>query len=114
MYSATVNQQPKRSQNSGRLRMGLLLGRSRKWGKIRRVQIKIVRLWIESHCFGPELSLDSLDHAELIGRVFVEDMRRALARCCKHLAHYGIIGVRVHMVAYLKCLNQSSAVRIHN
>ena len=91
------------------------LGRSR----VGRVEVgsvheETVRLGVESHGFGPELSIDGVDFAVLIGRVFVEDVDLAFVRGDKDHLGRGIVGDGVGPGGDGKGLDDLSAVRIHD
>src|ERR1700720_633286 len=73
--------------------MGLLRSGRRRRAKIRSIQIEVVCLWIETHRLGSELSPDSLDDAELIWGVFIENMERPLSRCCEQLPVFSCLYV---------------------
>src|SRR5882762_7312600 len=66
IFLAPINQYAKRSRNRLSLRMRILLRWSRSRTKIRGGQKKVVRLWIETHCFGAKLGIDRFDFRELV------------------------------------------------
>ena len=77
-HLAPVNQQAKCSRLGSRLRTLLFRVRGGRL-EIGGVDEQIVRLRIERHGFRAELRLDRLDHAEFIGRVFMENVNRSVA-----------------------------------
>src|ERR1700676_961809 len=109
-----INQEAERSRNWDRIRTRFLRSGSGRWTKVSRGQVEVVGLWIERHCFGPELCLDGLNRAKLVRRIFVEYMDYAFARrrvrqtCCI------VIDVGVHTVPERECLNDHSVVCIHD
>src|ERR1700738_3868022 len=81
----SVNENVEVARLGPRLRMRLLF-RWSGWGiEIRRTQEKLVRFWINLNSFGAEFSLDCLNLAELVGRIFVENVNHALF--CGHEEH---------------------------
>src|ERR1700693_6316362 len=77
--SAPVSQHAKVSRFRPGKRIGLFFRGSRRRIKIRRAQEKIVGLGIDLHRLCPVLSLDRLNLAELVRRIFVENVDHALA-----------------------------------
>ncbi len=94
--------------------MGLFFSGSRWRIKIRRAQEKVVGLWIDLHRLRPVLGLYRLDLAELVGRVFVEDVNHAFARRDKQQTRCGLKDVSVHSGGDGKRLDDFSIVCIHH
>src|ERR1700687_4869975 len=112
--SATVDQQSKRPRNRGWLRFGLLRSRSGSGSKIRGVDEKSVRPGIERHVASPKFSLDRLNDAEFVRRVFMEDMQSACSGCSEEQTCFRFINVRVYSIIDGKGLENLAAVSIHD
>src|ERR1019366_2378218 len=89
--SARINQQVECSWSGSALWCPLLRLGSRSHFKIRCVHQEVVRLWIERHGLRPELGLHRLDHTELVRRILVEYVDRALARRNGHQSGGSVI-----------------------
>ena len=62
----------------------------------------------------PNLGLDGVDHAVLVGRVFVEDVDVSLARGDEDQLGFGIVGSGVGAGGDGKRLNDFPVVRVHH
>src|SRR5258706_8574016 len=79
-HSASKDQHSKVSWLGCRLRMRLLFGWSGRRIVIRGAQKKLVGLWINLNRSCPELTLDRLNLAEFVRRVFVKNVDHAFSR----------------------------------
>ena len=114
IFLAPINQYAKRSRNRLSLRMGILLRWSRRRTKIRGGQKKIVRLWIETHCFGAKLGIDRFDFRELVRGILMKNVELAHAGGDKQQPCFRIEDVGVHTGADGQRLDDLAIVRIHH
>ena len=93
--SAPVHQQTEGTRNWRGLGFGLFRGRCRCRAKVGGVDEQLVRLGIEGHVACAEFSFHSLDDAELVGTVFVEDVQDTFAYGREEQAGFRFIDVGV-------------------
>ena len=69
-----VNQHMKRSHDGGRLRVGMVSTGRGRWAEINRVHKNVVCLGIKTHRFSAKCRLYGADCAEIVWRLFMEDV----------------------------------------